>query len=193
MLVAAVVRLWNLGTPHKLVFDETYYVKDAWTLSAAGHELSWPKDPNAAFEAGDVNTFLSSPSYVVHPPLGKWLIAIGMRAFGAQNSFGWRISAALFGIALVWLSYQVAKRVLESSRWGLFVALLVAIDGEAIVLSRISILDGFLAFFALLGFYFMLRDLDSPQDSFWRRPWLAVLRPSASRPATTWKRSAAPT
>jgi dolichyl-phosphate-mannose-protein mannosyltransferase len=172
MLVAAVVRLWNLDEPHKLVFDETYYVKDAWTLSAAGHELSWPKDPNAAFEAGDVNTFLNSPSYVVHPPLGKWLIAIGMRAFGAQNSFGWRISAALFGIALVWLSYQVAKRVLESHRWGMFVALLVAIDGEAIVLSRISILDGFLAFFALLGFYFMLRDLGSPQESLWRRPWL---------------------
>lgn len=175
MAVAAVTRLWNLGYPHKLIFDETYYVKDAWTLSSAGHELAWPKDANKAFESGDVNSFLSDPSYVVHPPLGKWLIALGMRAFGAENSFGWRISAALFGIALVFLSYVVAKRVLRSHRWALFVALLLAIDGEAIVLSRVSILDGFLAFFALLGFYFMLRDGEESQAPLWRRPWLLAM------------------
>ncbi|MFM1785896.1 MAG: hypothetical protein RLZZ108_920, partial [Actinomycetota bacterium] len=83
LAVAAVLRLWNLGYPAKLVFDETYYVKDAWTLSEAGHELAWPTNPNNAFEAGDVNSFLNSPAYVVHPPLGKWLIALGMRTFGA--------------------------------------------------------------------------------------------------------------
>jgi dolichyl-phosphate-mannose--protein O-mannosyl transferase len=33
--LAAGLRFWNLGNPHKLVFDETYYVKDAYTLSRA--------------------------------------------------------------------------------------------------------------------------------------------------------------
>ena len=94
LAAGAILRLWNLGYPHKLVFDETYYVKDAWTLSSAGHELAWPPNPNEAFEGGDVNGYLDTPSYVVHPPLGKWIISIGMRIFGAENSFGWRISAS---------------------------------------------------------------------------------------------------
>ncbi|MEY4390538.1 MAG: hypothetical protein RLZZ400_281, partial [Actinomycetota bacterium] len=34
--LGAVLRLWDLGYPHKLVFDETYYVKDAYTLSKLG-------------------------------------------------------------------------------------------------------------------------------------------------------------
>ncbi|MGO1770698.1 MAG: hypothetical protein ACTHZX_12160, partial [Microbacterium sp.] len=36
--VAAVVRFVALGHPHELVFDETYYVKDAWSLWNLGYE-----------------------------------------------------------------------------------------------------------------------------------------------------------
>ena len=175
LAVGAFLRLWDLGYPHKLVFDETYYVKDAWTLSAVGHELAWPNNPNPAFEAGNANGFLTTSEYVVHPPLGKWIIAIGMRIFGAQNSFGWRISVALLGIALIYLAFAVAKRVLRSKRWGLFVAGLLAIDGEAIVMARTGLLDTILAFFVLLGFYFLLRDLEHESDTFWRRPWLIAM------------------
>lgn len=175
LVLGAILRLWNLGYPHKLVFDETYYVKDAWTLSAAGHELAWPKDANAAFESGQVNGFLSTPAYVVHPPLGKWIIALGMRLFGAENPVGWRISVAVVGIAMIYLTYAVARRVLDSSRWGLLVAGLFAIDGEAIVMARTGLLDTLLAFFALLGFYFLLRDFERYNDSFWRRPWLFAM------------------
>jgi dolichyl-phosphate-mannose--protein O-mannosyl transferase len=175
LAAGAILRLWNLGYPHKLVFDETYYVKDAWTLSEVGHELAWPANPNKAFESGDVDGFLDTPSYVVHPPLGKWIIAIGMRIFGAENSFGWRISVAVIGIAMIYLTYAVARRVLDSSRWGLFVAGLFAMDGAAIVMARTGLLDTFLAFFALLGFYFLLRDHERHNDSFWRRPWLMAM------------------
>ena len=62
--LAAFLRLWNLGYPKKLVFDETYYVKDAWTLWNTGAEKSWPQDANVAFEAGHANTFLNDPSFV---------------------------------------------------------------------------------------------------------------------------------
>ena len=175
LAVGALARLWNLGYPHKLVFDETYYVKDAWTLSAAGHELAWPNKPDPAFEAGHVNGFMNSPAYVVHPPLGKWIIALGMRVFGAENSVGWRISVAIVGIAMIYLTYAVARRVLDSNRWGLFVAGLFAIDGEAIVMARTGLLDTILAFFALLGFYFLLRDHERHNDSAWRRPWLIAM------------------
>lgn len=173
--LGAVLRLWDLGYPHKLVFDETYYVKDAYTLSKLGYEGSWPDQPNPAFEAGQVDTFLSAPSYVVHPPLGKWIISIGMNLFGAQNSFGWRISVAVLGIASIALMFFVAKRVLGSSRWALVAAFLLAIDGHAIVLSRTALLDGILAFFALLAFYFLLRDRDQSYLQTWRRPWLIAM------------------
>lgn len=175
MVVAALLRFVNLGFPHKLVFDETYYVKDAWTLGNLGYEGSWPTDPNARFESGDTTFFSQTGSYVVHPPLGKWLIYLGMRLWGAENSAGWRFSVALFGLASVWLIYLVAFRLLESKRWALLPALLLAIDGHEIVLSRTALLDGILAFFVLLAFYFLLRDRQTQTSRLWHRPWLLAM------------------
>jgi dolichyl-phosphate-mannose--protein O-mannosyl transferase len=175
LLLAAATRLINLGFPHKLVFDETYYVKDAWTLGNLGYEGSWPQDPNSAFEAGRVDIFSTSASYVVHPPLGKWLIFLGMKLFGPDNSVGWRFSVAVLGIASVWLIYIIAARLFGSKRWALVPAFLLTIDGHAIVMSRTALLDGILAFFVLLAFYFLLRDRALSPLSIWRRPWLVAM------------------
>lgn len=175
LLLGAVLRFWDLGYPHKLVFDETYYVKDAYTLSKLGYESAWPSDPNPAFEAGQVDTFLTNPSYVVHPPLGKWIISIGMSLFGAQHSFSWRISVAVLGVASIWLLYLVTNKVLGSRRWAMVAALLLAIDGHAIVLSRTGLLDGILAFFALLGFFFLLKDRETSMLQYLKRPWLLAM------------------
>jgi dolichyl-phosphate-mannose-protein mannosyltransferase len=38
-LLGGFVRFWNLGQPHALVFDETYYVKEAWSLLKYGVEM----------------------------------------------------------------------------------------------------------------------------------------------------------
>ena len=100
-LLAAVLRLWNLGHPHSLVFDETFYVKDAYTLLRNGVESTWPDDADAQFNAGDTDIYNSDGSYVVHPPLGKWIIALGLAVFGAGDSFGWRIGTAVVGILAV--------------------------------------------------------------------------------------------
>ena len=64
--LGALLRFGNLANPHVLVFDETYYVKDAYTLGLFGTERNWPEDPNPAFESGSVDEFLESPAYVVH-------------------------------------------------------------------------------------------------------------------------------
>ncbi|MEY3663652.1 MAG: hypothetical protein RI919_1168, partial [Actinomycetota bacterium] len=125
MLLAAALRFINLGYPRKLVFDETYYVKDAVTLGSLGYEGSWPADPNSQFEAGNTEIFSADPAYVVHPPLGKWIIWLGIRALGADNSVGWRYSVAILGLASVWLVYLVAKRLFESKLWGQVAALLL--------------------------------------------------------------------
>ena len=84
-LLAAILRLWNLGQPHALVFDETFYVKDAWSTWNLGYEGSWPDKADARFAAGETQIFSSDPSFVAHPPLGKWLIGLGMAATGAGS------------------------------------------------------------------------------------------------------------
>lgn len=184
MLLAALTRLWNLGYPKKLVFDETYYVKDALTLSLEGHEKSWPDQANPAFESGNVFGYLPEAAFVVHPPFGKWLIAAGMWAFGPESSFGWRISTALLGIATVGLVMLVAYKLFQSSIVSVFAGLALAIDGLAITLSRTALLDASLTFFLLLAFYLLLIDQERSRTRIvlafeeqtkgvlWFRPWL---------------------
>jgi dolichyl-phosphate-mannose-protein mannosyltransferase len=89
--IAFVIRYVNLGYPNKLVFDETYYAKDAYSLLKFGYERDWPSDANSKIITGNVDVMQDSPAFVVHPQLGKWLIAVGEHFFG-MNSFGWRFA-----------------------------------------------------------------------------------------------------
>ncbi|MFL0410537.1 dolichyl-phosphate-mannose--protein mannosyltransferase [Microbacterium paludicola] len=198
-VVAAALRFIGLSHPHELVFDETYYVKDAWTLLHLGYEGTWPDDANALFTGGDTAAFLTDPSYVVHPPLGKWLIAVGMLLFGAESGFGWRFSAAVAGTLLVPLVYAIARRLSGSVVIGAVAGGLLAVDGLAISLSRVSLLDGFLAFFVTLAFWFLILDREwmtrrleawqaDPHPGYtgpvvWDRPW--VLAAGAALGAAT--------
>ena len=186
MVIAALTRLWNLGHPAKLVFDETYYVKDALSLSLEGHEKSWPDGADAAFQAGDVFGYLSQAAFVVHPPLGKWLMATGIWITGPELSTGWRLSTAVLGIATVGLLMLVALKLFRSVPVAILAGFLLAIDGLAITLSRTALLDTSLTFFLLLGFWFFLidqersrvritRSIEESRNSIlWLRPWLIL-------------------
>ncbi len=158
--LAAILRLWNLGSPHSLVFDETFYVKDAWTLANNGYESTWPDKPDALFAAGQTDIFTTNPAFVVHPPLGKWLISLGMAAFGPGSSWGWRIVTAVIGVLAVVLLMMVAKKLFGSTILAVLAGFLFAIDGNAIVMSRVALLDNSVMFFALLGFGAVLLDRD---------------------------------
>ncbi len=159
LALAAFTRLQNLGRPASLVFDETYYVKDAFTLGRLGFEAKWPDDPNAAFEAGNVGTYLHEAAYVVHPQVGKWLISWGIDlGGGAGSSAAWRLANAVVGILAVLLVIRIARRLFTSTPMGLVAGLLMAVDGTAIVHSRVALLDQFVMFFALAAFGFLLLD-----------------------------------
>ena len=164
VLLAAGTRLWNLGSPRALVFDETFYVKDAYTLSKLGYEGSWPANPDPGFAAGNVNTYLTPGSFVVHPPLGKWIISLGYDWLGVTNPVSWRIMTAIVGILAVLLLMMIAKYLFKSTLVATIAGFLMAIDGNAIVMSRVGLLDNFVMFFALLGFGAILLD----------RQWSAV-------------------
>lgn len=163
-LLGAAIRFANLANPEILVFDETYYVKDAYTLGQFGSERDWVEDPNPAFEAGDFSGVLDDPAYVVHPPIGKWVIYLGMLLFGADSTFGWRFSVAFLGTIAIPILIATARLLIGNKFFALAAGFFLALDGLAIALARTAILDGILMFFVLLGFYFLVRDLH-----WWRR------------------------
>jgi dolichyl-phosphate-mannose--protein O-mannosyl transferase len=182
VIVAAIARLWNLGKPASLIFDETFYVKDGWTLWNLGYEARWPGKADELFNSGQVLAFTKDPSFVVHPPLGKWIIGLGMQILGPTNTVGWRISTAVVGILAVILLMVIARYLFNSMLLATVAGLLMAVDGNAIVMSRVAILDNSVMFFALLGFGAIL--LDRAWSARRLQLWLDA-RATAGR-TTTW-------
>lgn len=194
VVLAGILRLWNLAAAHDLMnqFDETYYVKDAWTLLNLGYEGSWPGDANEKFLSGDPDVFSTNPAFVVHPPLGKWIIALGMMVLGPESGWGWRITTALLGTASVLLLMLLAKRLTRSTTFAVVAGLLMAVDGLAISMSRVALLDTSLLFFVLLAFLFVVLDRERTMSRLadavaaryrgdepppwgpllWNRPWI---------------------
>lgn len=140
LLFAALTRFINLGRPSELVFDEVYYVDGARDFLESGVEL----DKGAA-------------EFVVHPPVGKWAIALGIRIFG-DTPFGWRFSAALVGTFSVLLVFLIARQLFTSFFLSIAGAILMTLDGLHLVMSRTALLDIFLSFFILLAFYLVLQE-----------------------------------
>ncbi len=188
-VLAGILRLAGLGHPHAIVFDETYYVKDSWSQWNLGYPATWPDDADASFVAGDTDIFRTVGSFVVHPPLGRILIGAGMALFGADSSFGWRVAVAVLGTATVLVLYHLTRLLTGSRAWASVAAFLLAIDGLAIVMSRIALLDGILTFFLVLAFLFVALDRRRRADRLaalvlahdepprwgpvlWARPWL---------------------
>lgn len=133
------IRLWRLSLPTGYIFDEVYYAKNANSLLSSAVEL----DAQGQAE------------FVVHPPFGKWLIAIGIRFFGNEE-FGWRFASAIFGTLSILLFYLIVKKLFNSEFLSITAALLMAFDGLNLVMSRVALLDIFLMFFILLSIYFLI-------------------------------------
>ena len=180
LALAALLRLWALGRPDSLVFDELYYVRDAVTQLVHGYPTAWPDD-DPAFGGERARAFLDQASTIAHPPLGKWLIGLGILALGPDSGWGWRIAVSLAGVTTVAVTMRIGYLVSRSMWVACFAGLLLALDGVHIVLSRVALLDGFLTLFVALGALFVVRDWQatgarwfaSPKPGIlWRRPWL---------------------
>lgn len=199
--IAALIRLTHLDNVPRLVFDETYYVKDAWSLIELGYEGSWPADYDASFAAGDTSGLTANASYPVHPPTGKWIIGWGMRLLGQSDPVGWRIMGAICGVITVFLLCRLAQNLFRSPAITALAGAFVATDGIAIVMSRTAILDGFLAMFSLAAFLAVVKDQQDararlgPRLAAWegvgapRRGWPGLrdyLSPRIPRPAS-WR------
>ena len=154
------LRFDRLRVPRTLIFDETYYAKDAYSYVQYGVEAKWVNNVNALVQAGHTNIFVrNQPEFVVQPPLGKWMIAGGEWLFGL-NSLGWRFSAAVFGTLSILLICRIARRMTRSTLLGCIAGLLMSLDGLEFVMSRTGLLDIFLMFFILAAFGCLVIDRD---------------------------------
>lgn len=159
-LLAGLLRFWNLGSPKAVIFDETYYAKDAWALIHRGYEVNWTKDANDLILQNNGHVRVpSDAAYVVHPPVGKYVIGLGEWMFGF-NPFGWRFMTALLGTLSVLLLCRIGRRLFRSTFLGCLAGTLMAVDGLHFVMSRTSLLDGVLMFFVLAAFGCLVIDRD---------------------------------
>jgi dolichyl-phosphate-mannose--protein O-mannosyl transferase len=138
-------RFFRLGSPTDNgtpIFDEKHYVPQAWQMVRNGGV-----EDNPGYEL------------VVHPPLGKHLIAVGELLFG-YTPFGWRFASAVTGTVLVLLIVRVARRMTRSTLLGGIAGVLMLADGVSFVSSRLGMLDIFVALFVLAAFACLLVDRD---------------------------------
>ncbi|MFQ1003593.1 dolichyl-phosphate-mannose--protein mannosyltransferase [Modestobacter sp. SSW1-42] len=140
-VVTLVTRLWDIRYPAELVFDEAYYPPEAAEMLEYGYEA------NRGY------------TFIVHPPLGKWLIAIGEQLFG-DNALGWRVPSAVAGTIAVVVLVRLARRLTGSTLLGLIAGLLMALDGFSFSLGRIGLLDVFLQLFVLSAVACLVVDRD---------------------------------
>ncbi|MDF0530274.1 phospholipid carrier-dependent glycosyltransferase [Tsukamurella sp. 8F] len=158
--IAAITRFWGLGTPtndgfngntavHTPVFDEKHYVPQAWQMLTSGR---WIED---------------NPAYglVVHPPVGKWMIAGGEWLFG-YTPFGWRFASAVCGTLLVFLTIRSARRLSRSTLIGALAGIFLICDGLTFVSSRVGLLDIFLVTFGFAAFSMVIADRDQVRARF---------------------------
>ena len=153
-VIAAITRFWYLqlptdsGTP---VFDEKHYVPQGWQVLTGGN---WIED---------------NPAYglVVHPPVGKWLLAIGEGLFG-YTPLGWRFMSAVSGIAIVVMIYLVVRRMTRSTLIGAIAGVFAICDGVLFVQSRLGMLDIFQALFVVAAFTAIIADRDQVRERMHR-------------------------
>ncbi len=161
-LLSLSLRFWGLGRFNTLVFDEVYYVKFA-------HQY-----------------LTGTPFFDGHPPLSKYLIALGMwlgnqwpigqdavnvMAGAPYSSWSYRWLNALTGsfipLVVMGLAYQLTRRPPFSLLAGGFVAL----DGLFLVESRYALNNIYLVLLGVSGLWFLLLALNSSR-ALGRSGWL---------------------
>lgn len=110
-----------------------------------------------------------------HPPLGKILIAIGIKIFG-MVPFGWRIVGTVFGILMIPFLYLFAKRLLKHSWLAVVTCLLLTFDFMHFAQTRIATIDVYVTFFIILMYYYMYQYYSM---SFYDTPFHKTLIPLA--------------
>lgn len=159
-LLSAALRFWGLSRFNTLVFDELYYATFA-------------------------NNYLTHKQFFDgHPPLSKYIIAIGMWIGGylpfgkdylnsltgsMHSSWSYRWLNALTGSFIPLVVAGIAYQLSHRRSYAFIAALFAAVDGLFLVESRYALNNVYLVIFALLGQWFLLLGLEhhGKRRAFW--------------------------
>jgi hypothetical protein len=160
LVLAAIVRLWGLGTQPVLYFDSGVYLGEGAFLASAAQRATvavFSPGPNTPLERVALATLDGTDA---HPPdIAKpghaILLAISMLLFGKTVLAGALVSA-LAGIGTVAVTYAIGMR-----GWGPRVAIpaaiLLAVSGQHLMYSREPLVEADGLFFATLASLVFLR------------------------------------
>jgi dolichyl-phosphate-mannose-protein mannosyltransferase len=158
--IALGLRFWGLERFNTLVFDEVYFAK-------FGH-----------------NYLTHTPFFDAHPPLGKYLIAVGIWLKGF-NPWGYRWMNALFGSCIPLIVAGIGYQLTRRCSFALLAGALAGLDGLLLVESRYGLINVYLLTFGLLGQWFVL--LCSRQQGWQHWLWLTLAGLSfGAAAATKW-------
>ncbi|MFA7588168.1 MAG: phospholipid carrier-dependent glycosyltransferase, partial [Novosphingobium sp.] len=137
--------LWlRLHIPSQIYFDEVHYTKAVRTLLT-----------------------MERPANAEHPMVGKEILAAGFELFG-DNPRGWRTFPALFGT----LGLFAFSRALWHASHRRFATIagtvLLATNFMWFIISRIAMLDVFMASFAMLALWMLAATVRIPAQARWR-------------------------
>ena len=142
-LVAFATRFWNLDGTADVVFDEVYYPKFAQ------------------------NYLRGETLFDAHPPLAKYIIAIGIKIFG-YAPFGYRCMTALAGALLPLVTYELIWQLSDRRGWAWLAGWFVAMDGLLLVESRFGLINIYILLFGMLSHLCIVLALKrSRQRWFW--------------------------
>ncbi len=131
-------RIYHLGFPSRILWDEKYFPVMA-------------------------NKYLHGTyQFDLHPPLGKFIIAVGISLFG-NDAIGWRIMPLIFGLALLPLVGALGYYCLKERVGALLLVAFFSVETIYIVNSRVGVMEIFLVFLVLATFLVALRAEGSRQ------------------------------
>jgi dolichyl-phosphate-mannose-protein mannosyltransferase len=122
----------------------------AFFLAGIANARSMVFDEKAYIESGNAILAGKPDPTMMVPPLGKLLIAAGIRLAG-NNPLGWRLLSTVCGALTLAGVFLILELVLENYQLALVGALLALLNNFLYIMSRTAMVDIFLVVFALWG------------------------------------------
>lgn len=155
LLLAAVLRIWNLSVGDITGNDEVLYAFRA--VGMLDYDNAPFQTTPLEWQDPDIKWW-TKLSFHDHPPLVFLIQNWSMKIFG-ETVFGFRLPSAIFGILSVYLVYLLGRK-LFSEKTGLMASLLTAVTVNHVYVSRIGIQESYVIFFLLLTSYLFLKALE---------------------------------
>jgi len=157
LLVSAFLRFYKLGEiPVGHTNDEANYIYSAYSVWHTGHDLAGNYLP-LSFNL--FNSFSPVPVYLIAPFLG----VLGLSPFAARLPF------ALVGVGFVFLSFLLARKLLNNDFMALATAFILAVSPWHLQLSRIAYGGTLALFFYTLAIYIFLATKEKG-NVYWSLP-----------------------